>query len=240
MPIRGRIAGSFLLGKAICRSYVRRCFLVWTGELLIHSIGTIRSLLEPNRSPAIGREAPETGLFVGVATSKATVKAVAPGAGTPAGTVTFSEGEAVLGVVQLAGINATLPLKTLPPGTHEITAAYSGDADYEPSEAAPVVQTILKATTETSLTSTLNPAPYGSSASLKATVKAVAPGGGTPQGTVSFRAGETLLATVPLASGSAKYALKSLPAGTHEIIASYGGSDNYEASEASIAQVISP
>jgi len=173
------------------------------------------------------------------ATLKATVKAVAPGAGTPAGTVTFSEGEAVLGVVQLAGINATLSLKTLPPGTHEISAAYSGDANYEPSEAAPVVQTILKATTETNLTSTRNPAPYGSSASLKATVKAVAPGGGTPQGTVIFRAGETLLATVPLASGAAKYALKSLPPGTYAITATYSGDTNYAASEGAIEQVLS-
>lgn len=173
------------------------------------------------------------------ATLKATVKAVAPGAGTPAGTVTFSEGEAVLGTVQLAGVNATLTLKTLPPGTHEITAAYSGDANDEPSAATPIVQTILQATTETSLTSTLNPAPYGSSASLKATVKAVAPGGGTPQGTVSFREGETLLATVPLTSGSAKYSLKSVPPGTHAITATYSGEANYAASEDAIEQVVS-
>jgi hypothetical protein len=173
------------------------------------------------------------------ATLKATVKAVAPGAGTPAGTVTFTEGEAVLGTVQLAGVNATLSLKTLPPGAHEITAAYSGDANDEPNEAGPVAQTILQATTETSLTSTLNPAPYGSSASLKATVKAVAPGGGTPQGTVSFREGETVLATVPLVSGSAKYPLKSLSPGTHEITATYSGNANYAGSEAAIAQAVS-
>ena len=39
---------------------------------------------------------------------------------------------------------------------------------------------VTKAETTLDLTSTLNPAPYGSSGTLKAVVKAVAPGGGTP------------------------------------------------------------
>jgi hypothetical protein len=172
------------------------------------------------------------------ATLKATVKAVAPGAGMLAGTVTFSEGETVLGTVQLAGANATLSLKGLPPGTHGITAAYSGDVNYEPGESAPISQTIIKATTETILTSTLNPAPYGSSANLKATVKTVAPGGGTPPGTVTFREGETVLATVPLSNGTAKYALKSAPPGIHPITAIYSGGGNHGASEAAIEQTI--
>jgi Bacterial Ig-like domain (group 3) len=64
------------------------------------------------------------------------VKAVAPGAGTPAGTVTFREGETVLAIVPLSGSAATYPLKSLPVGEHKITAAYNGSADYDTSDSS--------------------------------------------------------------------------------------------------------
>jgi Big-like domain-containing protein/IPT/TIG domain-containing protein len=173
------------------------------------------------------------------ATLKATVKAVAPGAGTPAGTITFSDGPTVLTTVQLSGASVSYPLKSLSPGTHEITATYSGDPNNEPSKSPTVTQTIVTASTETALTSSLNPAPYGSSATLKAKVEPVAPAGGTPSGTVVFREGPTELATVPLSSGGvAKYALKTTPPGSYEITATYSGDANYEASESSISQQI--
>jgi phosphoribosylcarboxyaminoimidazole (NCAIR) mutase len=171
-------------------------------------------------------------------TLKAHVAAVAPGAGTPAGTITFREGETVLGTVQLSGGNASLSLKSLAPGEYAITAAYSGDANDKASEAGPVKQVVTKASTELALTTTLNPAPFGSSATLKATVKAVTPGGGTPSGTVTFREGETVLASVPLSAGSAKYALKTTAPGEHEIIATYSGEADYESSSGAIAQTI--
>ena len=171
-------------------------------------------------------------------TIKATVKAVAPGTGTPAGTVTFLEGETALATVQLSGASAALPLKTLPPGSHAITAAYSGDPNDFPTEGGTLTQTIVKASTETTLVSTLEPAPYGSTATLKATVKALAPATGTPPGTVTFREGETVLAIVPLSGSIAKYALKSLPPGNHEVTATYSGDSNYEASGSAIVQAI--
>ena len=169
---------------------------------------------------------------------KAAVKAVSPGAGTPAGTVTFSDGEAVIATIQLSGGNANLPLKSLPPGTHVIYAAYSGDANDLATEGGPLFQTITKAGTELTLTSTSNPAPFGSAGTLKAAVKAIAPGGGTPAGTVTFREGETVLAVVPLAGGSARYALKTTAPGAHPITATYGGEADYEGSSDSLEQVV--
>jgi Bacterial Ig-like domain (group 3)/IPT/TIG domain len=171
-------------------------------------------------------------------TLKAHVAAVAPGVGTPAGTVTFREGETILDTVQLSGGNASLSLKSLAPGTHAIRASYSGDANDYPSEVGPVKQMITAATTELELSSTLNPAPFGSSATLKATVRAVAPGGGTPVGTVTFREGETVLATLPLAGGSAKYALKTTAPGEHQITATYSGEADYGTSAGLIEQTI--
>jgi alpha-tubulin suppressor-like RCC1 family protein len=170
-------------------------------------------------------------------TLKATVKAIAPGTGTPPGTVTFSEGSTSLATVSLAGGVAQLPLKTLTPDSHAITASYSASANYEASEAT-LTQTIVKASTALTLTSAKNPAPYGYTGTLKATVKAIAPGTGTPPGTVTFSEGEEVLAVVPLAGNTATYPLKSLPPGADEITAIYGGSTNYEASQGTITQVI--
>jgi hypothetical protein len=186
---------------------------------------TVTSSLEPAPFGAAG-------------TLKASVYAVAPGAGTPAGTVTFREGETVLDVVQLSGHNATLPLKSLPVGSHRITASYSGSVNHEPSESEPFDQAIAKAETETTLTSTLDPAPFGSSGTLKAAVKAVAPGGGIPSGTITFREGEAVLAIMPLSSGSAKYPLAGFDPGEHPITATYNGAEGYAGSAGSVDQTV--
>jgi hypothetical protein len=67
----------------------------------------------------------------------ATVKAVPPGAGTPAGTVTFMDGQTVLGTVQLSGDTASFTTSTLAVGQDMITAVYNGDDDFAAS-ASPV------------------------------------------------------------------------------------------------------
>jgi alpha-tubulin suppressor-like RCC1 family protein len=170
-------------------------------------------------------------------TLKATVKAIAPGAGVPAGQATFSEGPTTLATVALVNGTAQLSLKALAPGAHELTVSYGGAANYEASEAS-IVQTITKAATAVTLTSAKNPAPLGSAGSLKATVKTVAPGGGAPAGNVTFREGEGVLAVVPLAGNAATYPLSSLPAGSNEVTAVFGGSEDYEASQGAIDQVI--
>jgi hypothetical protein len=65
--------------------------------------------------------------------------AVAPqsGGNVPTGTVTFLDGSASLGAVQLdASGGATLNLASLPLGTHSISASYGGDANDSPSTSA--------------------------------------------------------------------------------------------------------
>src|SRR5262249_51856671 len=60
-----------------------------------------------------------------------TVAAVAPGAGTPTGTVTFQDGATVLGTVAVGtGGAATFTTSFAAAGGHAITAVYSGDAAF--------------------------------------------------------------------------------------------------------------
>jgi hypothetical protein len=62
----------------------------------------------------------------------ATVTATAPGAPTPTGTIQFAVDGVAFGspVMLVGGATTSAPIATLVPGTHTISAAYSGDANY--------------------------------------------------------------------------------------------------------------
>lgn len=65
-------------------------------------------------------------------TFAATVTAVAPGAGTPTGTVTFRADDRPATPATLTDGVATFTTR-LDPGSHTITAGYSGDAHFHPA-----------------------------------------------------------------------------------------------------------
>ena len=62
--------------------------------------------------------------------------------GNPTGSVTFMEGNQVLGVVELAGDTATLVLSNLQPGRHDIIAVYNGDGGFASQGSQPFPLTI--------------------------------------------------------------------------------------------------
>jgi Bacterial Ig-like domain (group 3) len=169
-------------------------------------------------------------------TFTATVSAVAPGAGTRTGTVFFRDGATTLGTgaVNASGV-ATLSFSTLAVGAHNITAYYAGDANFNTNTSPIVVQTVNKAATSTSLTSSVNPSAHGQSVTFTATVNALAPGAGTRTGTVTFMDGATTLGTGAVnVSGVATFSTTSLAQGSHSITAVYGGDVNYTGSTSSV------
>ena len=80
--------------------------------------------------------------------------------------------------------------------------------------------------TTTTLASSLNPSTFNQSVTFTATVTAT--GGGTPTGTVTFTPdGSNVLGASALnGSGQATVSTSALTAGTHSIVASYGGDSN--------------
>lgn len=79
-------------------------------------------------------------------TFTATVNVVAPGAGAPTGTVTFTDGATVIGSGTLnAARQATVTTATLPSGTRSITATYAGDGSFTGS-ASPVFSEVVNNT----------------------------------------------------------------------------------------------
>jgi hypothetical protein len=76
-------------------------------------------------------------------TLTATVAAVSPGAGSPTGIVTFSEGAATLGTGTVSSGVATLNISTLSAGSHTIIASYGGDTNFIASASAGFAQSVI-------------------------------------------------------------------------------------------------
>src|SRR5208337_1987830 len=95
---------------------------------------------------------------------------------------------------------------------------------------------LTKATTKTTLASSLNPSVYGQTVALTATVKPEFVG--TPTGTVTFKDGTTTLATVTLAGGVAKYSTSTLAVGTHSITAVYDSGGSFSASTSAVLKQV--
>jgi hypothetical protein len=167
-------------------------------------------------------------------TFKATITSTA---GTPAGTVTFLNGETSIGTATLSGGVASLTTSSLPLGDHSITASYAGSLDFAASVSAAVpVETNTAATTVT-LVSSLNPSDVAQSVTFTATVAATT--SGTPAGTVTFKDGTTVLGSSTLSGGVATFTTSTLAEGTHSITAHYNGSSLYQThTSGAVSQVV--
>ncbi|MCU1452953.1 MAG: hypothetical protein JWN46_1099, partial [Acidimicrobiales bacterium] len=171
------------------------------------------------------------------ATISATVTTAA-GAIPTVGSVTFSEGSALLGTATLYFGKFSLSLATLPAGTHTVLATYAGGSNLLASVAT-IVQVVRPAVTTISVTSTANPTAATSGASLQAVVTAVAPGGGTPTGTVTFSEGGVVLSTLNASFfGRWAFALGGLKVGSHTITAAFTGTGSYLGASTAITQVV--
>src|SRR5438034_118002 len=172
-------------------------------------------------------------------TLTATVSAVAPATGTPTGTVTFRDGATALSTVTLVNGSASFQTAALAVGSHPLTATYNGSATFATSTSPVVTQVVnapAAAATSTSLTSTPNPSTVGQTVPLSATVTS---GAGVPTGTVTFRDGATVLATVTLVNGSASFQTAALAAGSHPLTATFNGSAAFAASTSpTVIQVV--
>src|SRR5204862_2156263 len=95
------------------------------------------------------------------------------------------------------------------------------------------------ASSSLALSSSTNPAVQGSNVVFTAALTAVAPGSGTPSGSVQFYTnGVASGSPVALAAGTATASISTLPVGSNLIAAVYAGDGNFFASSNAIVQVI--
>jgi hypothetical protein len=173
------------------------------------------------------------------ATFTATVSPVS-GNGTPSGSVTFMDGNNLLGGGILTNSTASFNTFTLSVGSHHITAVYSGDATYARSSSAAQTQTVGKDAATVTLSPT-SPVTAGHSVTLTANVAAATSTPASPGGTVTFMDGSTPLGTAPIKNGSASFSTTSLVVGAHSITAVFGGDFTFKtATSPAVTQVVNP
>ncbi len=161
---------------------------------------------------------------------------------TPAGTVTFTDGAQFSQTAPLNNGVATLTV-ALTLGTHNLTASYPGNLDFNPAASNSIAQQILPDLTAITLTSSKNPATRGEQVTFAATVTGnFLP----PDSSVSFFDGAVLLGSGTLLQGPANTSsvassISTLAVGTHPITAVYRGSASFNpATSAVLNQVIQP
>ncbi len=146
--------------------------------------------------------------------------------GSPTGTVTFYDGTATLGTVPVDLGTAQLILPTLTGGSHSLTASYSGDAVFLTSVSPAVIRVVKQATPTVAVVSNLSPSTIGQAVTFTATVGGIS--GLVPTGSVNFKQGADIVASVPLVNGQASYTTTFAKAGTVSVLASYSGDQNYK------------
>jgi hypothetical protein len=156
--------------------------------------------------------------------------------GVPPGLIALSDGAVTLAnLTPDANGIATFSTSSLAAGTHYISASYRGSTTYLSATASVTQQVVNGYTTDTSITSSLNPANSGQTVTFTATVKSTR---GVPTGSVTFSDGSTTLAAQTLNNGVAIYSTNSLSAGSHTITAAYGAGGTFAGSTGSLTEVI--
>ncbi len=145
------------------------------------------------------------------------------------GRVTFYDANVRIGTALLSGAapnTASFTTSTLAVGTHTITASYAGDNYNTAATAGPLVQTVLKTITATTVTATPSPGIAGLAETITATVKVI-DGAVTPTGLVTFTAtsntGTTALGSAPLSAAGTATISPVFGPGNYTIVAAYSG-----------------
>lgn len=144
------------------------------------------------------------------------------------GAVWFLNGDTLLGTATLNGRGrARFATDTLPAGSHPITAVYQGDASFAPSASATLVEVVDRRRSTTVLTTTPDPSEMAQVVTLTA---AVTSRGRSEvlSGTVTFSDGASVIGVAAVDdTGHARFSTPALPAGSHDLTASYSGDSTF-------------
>jgi hypothetical protein len=171
----------------------------------------------------------------------ATVGALAPATGFPTGSVVFSDGVNQLGSAVLVNGKASLSVSSLGTGSHSLTAAYGGDANFNPSGAQganSVTQNVGKNSVAVTISASPNPSTFGQIVTLTANFSTAAGGSVSPTGSVSFSDGTISLGSSPIVGGVATLSVTSLAPGSHSVVGAYSGDNNFSAAASSVLSVL--
>jgi hypothetical protein len=218
---------------------------VYSGSpMFAGSTSTAGSLVITKANATVSSMAtPSTSVYGQTVQLAAMVSGTAANGVRPTGTVTFFSDGNTLGTSALDSTgNANLSVNTLSIGSHWITVIYNGDSNFMMNTGPSSNESVSNASTSTVLTTSANPSGYGQAVTMRATVTATLPGGGTPSGGVSFYVDGSMIGTGMLdGSGVATFSVSTLSLGYHNLSATYMGGPNYNTSTSgSLTQQVLP
>lgn len=172
-------------------------------------------------------------------TDTATVTPSPRSAGTPTGSVSFTDDDNPVDGCQSLPLPAVAPLRVQctesfgSGATHAIVATYSGDPD-DAGSTASLQQTVGQTPTQTSVTTSTPGITYGQTALIVATVTPAGGAAVSPGGTVTFSDWSAPLATVNVSTAggvaSASLDTSDLVEGPHQLTATYSGDPTFATS----------
>jgi hypothetical protein len=165
-------------------------------------------------------------------------KVTATGSATPTGNVAFRWDGHSIGVAPLNGSGvATFTRSTLNAGSYPMIAVYLGDSVNAKITSDVLNQLVKQSTSSATINSSQNPSTAGQAVIFTATITSptVLPGG-----SVTFKAGATVLGSGQLSHGQAQITTASLPVGLTKVTAIYNGDSNIAAGVASLTQKVQP
>ncbi len=161
---------------------------------------------------------------------------VAPAfSGIPTGQVAVSDGAGGSCAATLSSGKGLCQMASATAGARSLTATYGGDSNFNAS-AATASQAVSIANSTTAITSTApNPSVVGQPVTVKSAVTAVAPGAGTPTGTVTVTASTGEACSNSVALGSCPLTFTST--GPRTLTVAYAGDTNFAASTSAAVTV---
>ena len=193
------------------------------------SAGVGHTVNAADTTTAITSDSPDPSVVGESVAVNYSVSVTSPGAGTPSGNVTVSDGtDSCTGTVA-AG---TCSIAFTSSGSKSLTATYSGDSDFNGSTSAIESHTVNAADTTTNITSdSPDPSVVGESVTVNYSVTVTAPGSGTPTGNVTVSDGaDSCIGTV--AAGTCSITFSS--AGSKSLTATYAGDSDFNGSASAI------
>jgi hypothetical protein len=188
---------------------------------------TVSVLLNAQGTTINLQSSSSTSTFGQAVTFTTTVAASVLNGASPTGTVSVKNGSAILGSGALQNGAFSLTTNALPAGADSISAAYSGNSNYQPHTIS-INQTVQKAETSTSVSSSQSPSMPNQPVTFTASVTTSA--NAQPTGAITFLDGTVVLGSSSLSGGGAAFTTGALSLGTHSITANYTGNGNFTAS----------
>jgi hypothetical protein len=145
--------------------------------------------------------------------------------GSPSGIVTFLDGAKVLGKSSVNGGVAALTVSSFASGSHDLTASYSGDANFTGSTSNVLVQTVAGLVTPTVVLA-VQPSTANAGDTVTFTATVSYPGGPIPTGSITISDvtnGAKIYGVASLKKGVGIATNSTIPPGSYNLVATYGG-----------------